>query len=308
VQPGWDGGRWWCRRCSGSDHWGDVVDYVARRDNLTLGEAARSLDGMAFPPRHPDPAPNRPAAWSAHLVTLVSGAQRALWSPAGERARAWLAGRGLSEDTIRRAGLGYLPADGRDGPWYLRRGITIPMLGVDGHCYGVRIRRPVPRDSRGTSKYISVAGTTLPLYGIRRGSPVALITEGYYDCLLAAQHLPEIDVLTMNLCRPDGEWLPYLLSYRWLVVCLDGDEAGAAGWARWAGLGTARRVTLPAGKDITQFVVDHGGDLGAWWQETLASVSAAVPAADGEDVPPGAEMDPEPEEPPWLDDDDEEWF
>jgi hypothetical protein len=138
--------------------------------------------------------------------------------------------------------------------------------------YGVTIRRPLPRDTRGQNKYISLKGSRKCLYGRERATNTLLIVEGYFDCLLAAQEMGDmVDVATMNLDKPKGsQWVPYIMGYDRILVCLDSDQAGEEGWQRWSWLGTARRVRLPAGKDITAAVVDYRVDLRDW----LASAHA----------------------------------
>jgi hypothetical protein len=287
VQPNHDGGFWFCRRCRPKG--GDVIGYIMARERVSYRQACALLSGDALqegtPPR-PAP-PLRPAgpddAWRAHGMRLIADWEDCLWAPAGARALAWLYGRGLGASTILQARLGYCAADGTHGAWYLHRGITIPLWGVDGALHGIRIRRPVPRDAHVRNKYLSIRGSSgTVLYGGLHGADTLLITEGYFDCLLAAQELEghAVDVATMNLCRPEGSWLRYLLRYRRILVALDADGAGDDGWGRWAWIGTARRASLPDGaKDITQAVVDHTVDLAGWVAEQVGTMEPPVPLA-----------------------------
>ena len=281
--------RWFCRRCT--PRGGDAISYIRARDHVGY-RAALSLVGQA-PARPAPPAPLAERlpdeAWRGHADRLVTRWQAALWAPAGARALAWLRARALADETITSARLGYCAADGIDGAWRVHRGITIPVVGVDGALYGIRVRRPVPRDARGGGKYISIRGSSgVVLYGTLRGADTLLITEGYFDCLLAARLLAGVDVATMNLCRPQGRWLRWLLGYGRILVCLDTDEAGAKGWAHWSWIGTARRCGLPAGKDITAAVVDEHVDLAAWLAGRLGGEQADSPS------PPPCAPAPEP--------------
>jgi hypothetical protein len=271
--------RWFCRQCT--PRGGDAISYVMARDRVGYREAvARLGQGSSPPPRpEPPPAPLPTLDWRARAAALASAWQECLWSPEGSKARRWLAQRGLSETTLQGAGLGYCPEDGwRDG-WLWWRGVTIPLTGVDGEFYGVRVRRPLPRDVRGQNKYVSLLGSKTPLFGLQGGHTTLLVTEGYFDCLLAYQHAGDlVDVCTMNLGRPSGHWLAYLVGYRRILVCLDADAAGEQGWLRWSWIGTARQVRLPAGKDVTAAVVDHRINLRLWLQEqlTLDATSTAA--------------------------------
>jgi hypothetical protein len=277
--------RWFCRRCTPQG--GDAITYIMRRERVGYRQALAVLDGHALhevPPRSaPAPAPLRPAAaWQAHAARLCARAQDCLYAPEGERALAWLHARGLADATIRGAGLGWCPRVPARLPEHLRRGISIPVYGVDGLLYGVWFRLPAARDARAQDKYRSLLDSRHALYGSLRGADTLLITEGYFDALLAAQELcgMAVDVATMNLCRPAGHWLRYLLGYRRILVCLDNDTAGEVGWRHWSWIGTARRCSLPAGtgKDITQAVVTYGLDLAGWLAEQVGTMEPPVPA------------------------------
>ena len=147
-----DGRRWRCWPC---DKKGDALDWLVKREGITLGEAARRLDGGSISPagaktklRPPvsRPAPeNRLAAWQypawqSAVDRVVREAEDALWSPPGRQALDCLRGRGLEDQTISRFRLGYVARDyntdplevlgvdqqGRPRGLWVRRGVTIP--------------------------------------------------------------------------------------------------------------------------------------------------------------------------------------
>jgi DNA primase len=275
---------WFCRRCA--IRGGDAITYIRQRDGVGYRDAMAALDGVPPPPPPalPRPPVSAGAEWQGHAARAIARWEAALWADEGRRALAWLGARGLSHTTIRAAHLGYCAADGKVGAWYEHRGITIPLHGVDGRLYGIRVRRAFPRDSRVKNKYLSIRGTVGPLYGRVGTQPVLLVVEGYFDCLLALQHAGKVvDVVTMNLCRPAGQWVAPLLGYRRILVCLDADTAGESGWAHWSWIGTARPLHLPAGKDVTAAIVDHGLDLAAWLAEQVGEQGQeeVVPEAAG---------------------------
>ncbi|RPI54552.1 MAG: hypothetical protein EHM56_06115, partial [Chloroflexi bacterium] len=114
-------GRWWCRACGRG---GDAVAWLVETGRLSRREAWALRHGEPAGPASPetaiaaDPAlaldcePPGPA-WQAAGRAFVARAREALWAPAGERALAWLRRRGLADETIRAAGLGYNGADER---------------------------------------------------------------------------------------------------------------------------------------------------------------------------------------------------
>lgn len=147
-----DGKHWRCWSCGES---GDVVDYIAKRDGVTLAEAARRLDPSAgpkpyrpsSPPAAPEPSPVRLATWhdpdwQSAVDLVVTEAEAALWKPEGRQALGWLRSRGLDDATIRRFRLGFNPmgyetdpvealgANRRNRPQglWVCRGVTIPWV------------------------------------------------------------------------------------------------------------------------------------------------------------------------------------
>lgn len=193
--------RWRCRQCL--ERWSDAPGYLMWRDGLRYAEALTAL-GMtdtALPPaQHPFPPDDSLppcATWQTAASRFVAATQRALWSsPLGDQARAYLHRRGLTDTTIRCAGLGF-NAGGRQSPsahWGLDRlpqdaavwlphGIVIPWV-VHGTIWKLTIRRP-----GGRPRYVTVRGSSNVLYNVdalQLGS-VAVLMEGCFDALAVDQ-------------------------------------------------------------------------------------------------------------------------
>jgi DNA primase len=102
--------------CFGCGAHGDAVGFVMRAENLDFVEAVTRLAGeagLAVPQSSPDER-ERARRRKTLLETLAAAAQfyeTRLWSPAGTRAREYLAARGLDEATIRRFRLGWAGDD-----------------------------------------------------------------------------------------------------------------------------------------------------------------------------------------------------
>jgi DNA primase len=102
--------RYWCRGCERS---GDAIQYVRDRHNLSFKEACERLGVPLdmWTPLAPREAPLQPPemaippcpAWQTAAIAFADQCQERLWRPDGERALAWLRGRGLNDDTIQRA-------------------------------------------------------------------------------------------------------------------------------------------------------------------------------------------------------------
>src|SRR5262249_44730669 len=123
-------------------------------------------------------------------------------------------------------------------------------------------------------KYLYVRGSkTGTLYRgdfLQAGSDVLLV-EGEFDALLAQQILGEIvQVMTLGSAanRLPTRWSAKLKQARYVYSCLDHDEAGERATTMLVKyLGDQHQaLALPQGKDVTEFVINFGGDLAAWWK------------------------------------------
>jgi DNA primase len=213
-------GRWAClgREAgrSGCDISGDAIQYLRQKDDLTYAEACERLGlrpGEPCARRRHDPltpslAPETvtpPApAWQAAGRSFVERCRRRLWTDDGVAARQWLAQRGLSEETLLRAQVGYHPRDshpprtawgldagaGQHQTLWLPRGIVLPWF-VGSDLWRINVRRPLTpaQCAAGEAKYIGPAGFANGLYGadsLADGKPVVLV-EGEIDALTVAQ-------------------------------------------------------------------------------------------------------------------------
>jgi hypothetical protein len=144
----------------------------------------------------------------------------------------------------------------------------------------------------------------MPLYGIPHAKSVSIVVEGELDCMLLAAHVSDmVDVLTNGPAEtpvPD-KWLMHLACYRHILVCLDRDNAGAKGTAKWSSIAKSQAIGVPAGKDVTEFWQalegpsnpEHAHDgLRAWVELQLAAFAdqAAHPRNIPELGPPAPKL------------------
>ncbi|MBU0515241.1 MAG: hypothetical protein KJ621_10765, partial [Proteobacteria bacterium] len=291
-----DGGRWWCRGC---DKGGDVIQYLRDVRGLDFKEAARivgkELDAPgarrptrdkpvppAWTPREPEP---RPPAWSDTAATAAGWFKDKLNSPAGADARAYLAGRGLSDELVKnglevgpvRVMLGLNPTRlSRPGrPWGLDRrmkspaGLTIAYA-VDGRVRRIRVRSMDPEAS---PRYLCLAGSdaATPMV-LAEGQPeAAAVVEGELDGLLVwlkTRDLPvNVGVVALGFAqgRPDADTAAMLARAKVVLVALDFDAAGAKeAWSWWAAnFPNHKRWPVPKGKDPGDYY-QAGGNVRAW--------------------------------------------
>ena len=194
-------------------------------------------------------------------MALVEICQTALGNDVGARARAYLEGRGISEDTVKAWRIGFNPEDRVIAGLQAARGIVIP--GFVGYIpWYVKIR-----PGSGTPKYKHIEGSKPALFGLDllQGRQTVVICEGELDAILLWQHVNDlVDVVAIGGkgAQPAIPFLGQLIgASRWLVALdTDADEE-AAKWGEWSA--RVKRVRPLQGNDITDFY-KAGGDLRRW--------------------------------------------
>jgi DNA primase len=286
VQP--KSGLWFCRHCSPGGRWQDAIAFVQRRDGVPFIEACRELGASASelgaeplqrqrfalptPPMFAETV-EPPAAWQARAVAFIDFCQRRLWTDTGARARAYLAGRGLLEETLRAWRVGFHDADRREpaASWglegedvWLPHGITLPWL-TGSTVWQLKLRRP----TSGRNKYASVRGGHPLLFGadtLVPGQP-AVMTEGELDTLLVWQavhdHTGTVSLGSASQ-RPTRLAALLLAQASLILAAYDNDRAGDDGFDQLRRvMPAARRIAAPSGNDVGEFVA-AGGRVKAW--------------------------------------------
>ncbi len=297
---------------------GDLFTFLQRelsldfRDALTWVHDYTQHQPVAVSPQA-RPAARRPhngppdTRWQAAAARALAQSQACLWSDRldAQAARAYLNKRGLSDDTIQRAGYGYNPdwvatdwinPDTGRAAW-LAPGVIEPWH-FDGHLWALRVRCRVGTLSQalGIRPDTNRSGQRLPKYlnlvgsqqrgAIFNGDAITddsdlLITEGGFDAALAGQLLADqpIQAITFGSAsmQPAEHLLERVRRAGRIYLMLDADEAGRSQSQHLQTLLGDRAVTiqLPDGQDLTDFVL-AGGDLAAalrradsqpWWRD-----------------------------------------
>jgi DNA primase len=278
--------------CFGCEASGDVFRFVEEKEGLTFPEAVESLGeryGVELERENEDPRAEEKRRRRARLWELLERTakfyERYLWeSPKAEKARSYLAERGLGEEVLRRFGVGMAPSPwdqvltgsqragfkleellaaglaqrGRQGGHYdrFRNRITFPIRDQRGRVLGFGARALSP-DAQ--PKYLNSPEGELyrkshTLYGIDRARGAiakaqrATVVEGYTDVLALHQAGVEEAVAIMGTAITP-EQVSMLAGLTDLVVlALDADRAGADAMIRAqkvaGGRGLALRVAV----------------------------------------------------------------
>jgi hypothetical protein len=227
---------------------GDAAELVKRIKVCDFPTAIRFLAdlsgvlpsslGTHVVKKAPDRPPDEPSGLPLDEASdLVQEAVLCLWGPEGKRGLDYLHGRGLNDQTIHAAGLGFTPyvmIPTRDGDRCFRfSGVVIPWLD------GARLTRiKIRRIDDGKFKYAEAYSHHPLIFPdpavIRPGFPL-IVCEGEFDALLLSQQLPEASVITLGSAavRTDPDVLSRMLrSPRWFIA-LDADSAGDSAAAKF---------------------------------------------------------------------------
>lgn len=259
--------------CFGCGAHGDVVGFAMRHGNLSFPEAVESLAaqaGLTVPAASPQERAR--FARETSLLTVVEAAtrvfERCLAGPEGDDARAYLARRGLDDDTIARFRLGLAPthsrsliealrAEGFDQEALLAAGLARrPDGGRPPYAFfRNRIMFPVT-DRRGRvvafggrlidgdgPKYINSPDGPLfhkgrLLYNAARARQAAsdgqtvLVAEGYMDVISLVRAGFEAAVAPLGTALTEEQIVELWRLTPEPVLCFDGDQAGARAASR----------------------------------------------------------------------------
>jgi len=270
---------WLCRNCT-DGVWRDVIDFIARRDNLSIAQAAAKLtDGLKVTETKPAPKITRPAygppplEWQDQARQAVKDCQETLYTEAGARALAYLEKRGFTPETLRRFSIGYSRGY-KSGDLWIPEGITIPGF-IDGAIWYLKIRT---NEQEGKPKYTLVKGSKpAAIFNADslRAADNCLITEGEFNAMIATQELGGlIPVASMGGSASNridlATWGVYFMLHKLVLALFDNDSAGETGSiALYAALGDrVKLAALPDGHDLNSYH-QAGFSLKAWINDLL---------------------------------------
>jgi DNA polymerase-1 len=296
VQPSYGiYGYFECRQCGKK---GSHVDYLVLNRGYTLKQALAAVGWQPKESRKqssvlPESAYNGERqttheapcqAWQTAAKAFVMHCEQVLWSEQGREALDYLRARGLKDETIKDARLGYNPARlersgskwGCRGKLILWQGIIIPWF-VGEDIWRITIRDEKAEDN---NRYKQVTGGSNGLYMApyldpRLDVPLVLL-EGEIDALSVAQECRgAVSAVATGSTEGSriGKWKVWITIRKLILVAFDADEKGdkAADW--WLRrLGEDAHRLRPYWDDANQMLQD-GIDLRNGW--VLPAIASA---------------------------------
>ncbi len=254
---------------------GDVFSFVMRQEGLEFGEALRTLAakaGVALEERSPEAA--QADQFKDKLRQLVATAsaffhEQLLKSPQAQFAREYVAGRGLSAQTIGKFQLGYAPdswdalknylqakgyteadlvaagllivrEDKSSGYDRFRNRFVVPIRDLQGRVIGFGARalhdNQVPKYLNSPQSALFDKSAILFALDVAKNSirdaKEAVIVEGYMDVLQAHEHGFNNVVAQMGTALTESQLKLLKRFANRFVLALDADSAGSAATLR----------------------------------------------------------------------------
>ena len=304
--------------CFGCNTGGDVFSFVMKKENMDFGDALRLLAqraGVTIPSKfeREEGKGEKERLYQVNEAAAQYFHNLLLTSPAGEKARSYVANRGFSAKTVTDFQLGFslnsweslkqfllersyteselltagLMVETEDGKTHdrFRNKLIFPILDARGRVIGFGAR--VLDDS--LPKYVNSPQTPLfnkssSLYGINLASPgirqqdTAVIVEGYIDTIIAHQNGFNNVVASMGTSVTEKQVSSLKKLTKNLVLALDADAAGEEAMLRGVDYentigAEVRVIILPEGKDPDDVIKDNPET----WQQLIAQ---ALPIVD----------------------------
>ena len=284
-----------CSVCGTS---GTGIDWLIIKRGYSMNEALKMVgwkpkDGSTprfTIPRHVltgDIHPTHQApcqAWQSSAEAFVKYCEDILWSDKGRWVLEYLRSRGLKDETIKAAQLGYNPTEmlrpgakwGREKPVKLWQGIVIPWF-IGDELWRLTIR---DETAEYEDRYKQVSGGSNGLYmgfSLYYDRPV-IITEGEFDALSIAQECGKhVSVVATGTTEGShtAKWLGALAYKDLVLVAFDADAAGDTASKWWLDrLESAHRIR-PWWDDANQMLQDGIDLLNDWLLPCIQSIQAS---------------------------------
>ena len=297
IYPFDNAGWYICNQCKKT---GDAIQFERDYNGLRFKEACERVGDIekAKGKKHPVQKEKRSEIWKPRIiekpvnqwakkaVSLLFSSFKYLMSPNGLKHREYLNLRGISNDTIKKARLGYntTPINyeydtfgldpetdhkGKNRTVWIPDGIIIPYFDHVG-LKRIRVRNANPF---GKNRYVLVTGGTTEYFIYPGGcnSKITVVVESELDGWLVWQEAGDIvNVMAAgnSSTRPDQASFELLSSCPGVLCAFDFDDAGKKESEWWAEHFKSEYWPVPKGKDPGEAFV-LGVDIRAWIQSGI---------------------------------------
>lgn len=285
--------------CFGCGASGDIYAWMLMRNNGMKFHQAHKLLKANAKPEHRRSVQRPPAErktkqppndkWQTEAQKFVERCQRELWGGYGKNALDELRRRGLSDETIGMAGLGYnsqavalrpeewgFSSDMEMKVRWVGQGITIPWY-MDGKLQAVNRRQQLDQHAKaqGWAKYVLLPGSTKGLYTvspIEPTRPVALV-EGEFDALTMHQEAGDLVTAVATGGAPGARsqpWIEMLSRPPLVLLCFDADAPGDMARDYWLKVLPNAKPFRPWFEDVNA-MHQKGFPIRKWIEDRLKS-------------------------------------
>lgn len=302
----YDGDGWYiCNQCKRT---GDEIQFYVDHDGMKFKDAcikAGRPDKAAEKPERKKPSDKNNAddvweprtieqpvdVWVKKSESFLFSSYKFLLSAQGKKHREYLNSRGITDETIKKARLGYNPSPvqfsydsfglpietdraGKTKTVWIPDGVIIPYYNSTGLCR-LRIRNANPQ---GKNRYVLLTGGTTEyfIYPGFDNSKWTVVIESELDGWLLWQTAGDIiNVMALgnSTTRPDAMAFELLSSCPGILCALDHDDAGLIESAWWKKHLKAKWWPVPYGKDPGEAFTIFGVDFRVWVE---AGINAPV--------------------------------
>lgn len=295
---------------------GDVFSFVMKKEGGSFGDVLRLLadrTGITLTQKKSSEAEGRQRLYQLNQAAVQYFHDLLLNSPAGKKARSYLASRGVSPEAVNEFQLGYSPnswdalkhhlleagyaenellttgllieTEGGKSHDRFRNLLMFPISDVRGRVSGFGARvldESMPKYKN--SPQTPIFDKSGSLYGINLAQPAirqqntAVLVEGYMDVIAAHQYGFSNVVASMGTSVTERQISTIKRLTRNLVLALDADAGGEEAMLRCVDYENSleaevKVVVLPQGKDPDEVIKEASG----MWQELITE---ALPVID----------------------------
>jgi len=288
-----DNQNFYCKKCGKK---GFIIDYLVYFHGMSYSDACvyagknpqskssirnRKTGKSKDARKHKSPSSSLSSQWQSKASVLVESAVDRMWETLYVNVPLGItADRGLKEETIKQARLGWIPQnyyqnredwglpeeikeDGTPKKLMIPAGLVIPNYTENG-IERIRIRLFNPEDNH---RYHVVSGSSMSPMILSGNNEIIIVVESELDALLIHQEAGDlIEVIAMGSSevKPDSVLWEKLAKAKVILVSLDNDEAGSKASLWWKEqFSNSIRWPVSKGKDHTVAYL-NGENLRKW--------------------------------------------